>query len=250
MNQVYSIPEVKEFVDDDELEKFQIEFNKVASDSRINKNGKVEADFFQELDLGLDEDRDGNLEESPDRRFFKLGTEDLPLENIKWEGKIKVNARSIISPNPELERQRKLELFNITLPIIQQMQTALTGGVDKDGNPIQPDTDLALALYKPTKEILEIQDEKPKDWLPDKVIALAENPELKAAEDKAQQEEQNPLFIDQNEVGLGGNPGIPGDTKSPQQQGQEAETVVPPSEVTNQERDVLRGFNKAANNLT
>jgi len=227
MNQIYSIPEVKEFANIKELREYEKENGKeaqnVAGETGMfgQFNGKVEGEFFQEIDLGLEENRDGVLEESPNRRFFKIGSDKFPLEKIKWEGKIHIKARSIVSPNPELERQRKLELFNLIFPAVSSMAQLMQAG----------DIDTALALYKPVNEILEIQDEEPMKWLPDKLVELAENPELLAEMKKAKAKAENPLFIKPGQGGQGG-----GGAEVPQG---ETETVAPRSEVSNPLRDML-----------
>lgn len=229
-NQIFSIPEIKKFINEDELSKFEIENNKVADNFEFTENkfdeegkniGGVEAEFLPELDLGLDEDRDGVLEESPKRRFFQLGRKgNLPLENIKWEGKISIKARSIVSPNPELEKQRKLELFNLILPVVQLMTQFMSAG----------DIKSALALYKPVNEILEINEEKPQDWLPDDLVLLAENPELASQATKDAEKVKDPLFVNPEEEAQvekqgGGKPS--------------ANTVVPRSEVSNPLRKII-----------
>lgn len=227
MNQIYSIPEVKEFADMRELEEYEKEIGKKASgvygevDEAGQFGGKVEGEFLPELDLGLEEDREGVLEESAERRFFQLGSDKLPLESIKWEGKIHIKARSIVSPNPELERQRKLELFNLVFPAVQMIVQYMGMG----------DIESALALYKPVKEILEIQDEEPNDWLPTKLVEYSENPEMLAEMQKAKQKEESPLFIKE------GQQTPPGGSQGQSQAS--GQTVVPRSEVSNPMRDII-----------
>lgn len=226
MKQIYSIPEVKEFVNLRELEDYEeeqgITAESVSGETGLlgGFNGKVEGEFLPQLDLGLGEDRDGILEESPERRFFQLGKEgNLPLEALRWEGKISIKARSVVSPSPELEKQSKLELYNLVFPAVQAMAQAMSLG----------ETDMALALYKPVNEILEIHDEEPIDWLPDKLVELAESPELREATEKAQQKAQNPLFVKPGQEGQGGG----------QPQGGSAQSIAPRNEVTNPLRKML-----------
>jgi len=68
----------------------------------------------------------------------------------------------------ELEKQRKLELFNILIPILP-------------GDP--------SLFAKPVKQILSINDEDLEDWLPDAWIQFLESGNNPVAE---------PLFIDVN----------------------------------------------------
>jgi hypothetical protein len=227
-NQIYSIPEVKKFLNVKEMEEFEKENNIVRDNVKPIENkfneageniGKVEAQYYPKLDLGLDEDNEGYLIESPDRRFFQLGSGDgqLGLDALKWEGKIVVKALSIISPNPEIEKQRKLELFNVISPVVYQMSSLINQQVDpKTGQMFTPKggLEVALDLYRPVKQILDIQDEKPENWLPKKLIDMSENPELLqeeqakvAAEEKAKENAANPLFVDQNKIEEGGASG-------------------------------------------
>ena len=249
MNQVYSIPEMQDFIDQKELDAFILETEKTPSNVQVKKGGKVEAQFLPTIDLSLAEDKEGILIESPDRRFFQLG-KDLQLSEIKWEGKISIKAKSIISPNPEIERQRKLEVFNVVSPQVQIMASLMYQHVDiKTGQAYTPEggRDVALAMYPGIKQILDIQDEKAEDWLPNDIVELAENPdklaEVKTAE-QAQQKAQdannpaNALFLPQASVDSTNKGNVPGgtlmnnapDTASP---------VVAPSSISSPVKDMM-----------
>ena len=257
-NQVYSIPEIKQFVSEDELRKYEKENGVVSDNAKSEGNvevgepsGKVEAQFYKTLDLGLDEDKKGILIESSGRRFFQLGEGEgrIGLSNLKWEGKIVIKAQSIISPNPEIERQRKLELFNVVSPVVYQMSSLINQQVDpKTGQMFTPPggMEVALDLYNPVKQILEIQDEKPENWLPKKLVEMAENSELlqqeqvkMQAKEKAKQDAQNPLFTDEATLKAQkeGGQGLP-------QQGQgitspSNASVVAPSSIENPVSDMM-----------
>lgn len=232
-NQVYSVPEIKKFANSKELLAFEEENNKKASTLRNLPNGEIEGEYYSDIDLGLEQDRDGSLVESPERRFFKMGSEDFPLENIKWDGKITIKAKSIISPNPELEKQRKLELFNVVSPVVQQMASLWYQHVDpKTGEMYTPEggKEVAIALYHPLYEILDINEEKPENWVFDDLLKAVNNPEIleKEKEEMAQAEQQKPensLFVDQNSIEQGGMPGMPAKPSS--------NTVVAPSDISN-----------------
>ena len=232
-NQVYSVPEIKKFANSKELLAFEEENNKKASTLRNLPNGEIEGEYYSDIDLGLEQDRDGSLVESPERRFFKMGSEDFPLENIKWDGKITIKAKSIISPNPELEKQRKLELFNVVSPVVQQMASLWYQHVDpKTGEMYTPDggKEVAIALYHPLYEILDINEEKPENWVFDDLLQAVNNPEIleKEKEEMAQAEQQKPensLFVDQNSIEQGEMPGMPAKPSS--------NTVVAPSDISN-----------------
>src|SRR3990167_10958871 len=171
------------------------------------------------------EDREGVLVESKENRFFNVGT-DIPLSALDWDGMIEVKMDSMLSPTPELERQRKLELFNLLQPVIAQIAMA-----------IKTDVDVAIALGKPAIQILEIQNEKPKLWLPDELILAMEDPEAYKAElqQKMMMEqggmgattgtEEQPLFVPK--TGGGGSP-----------------TVVPQNEISNPVRKTMGEMSK------
>lgn len=189
-NQVYSLPEIMEFADEKQLQEFMAETGRSWETLMARPDGSVSADFPRSLDLSLDEDREGNLVESPEDRFFVVG-EDIPRGSLKWRGRVTVKASSIVAPSQELDRQRKLELYNLVMPVVTQIAQALS----------MAQFSVALAMAKPVAEILEIQDEKPENWLPDEVVAMLGNPELaKAAEAqaKAAMAAEEPLMVDPN----------------------------------------------------
>lgn len=228
-NQMYSLPEVMDFTDEKQLAEFMSETGRDFEEARIQPDGKISADFPRSLDLSLEEDREGNLIESPDQRFFVIG-QDVAKKAIKWKGRVTVKATSIVSPSPELERQRKLELYNIVTPIVQAITQALAQGM----------YNMALGMSKPVVQILEIQDEKPEDWLPDEVVQMLNNPDLaKTAEAnmKVQQAGDQPLLIDPNappEQVAGSAPGStpgqsPGLPQTPSEKGPSINPVSPSS---------------------
>lgn len=67
-------------------------------------------------------------------------------ESIRWRGDITFTADAILASNKELNRQMKLDMINLLLPLLSQ--------------------DPAL-MKKPAMEMLELYDETPEDWLPD-----------------------------------------------------------------------------------
>lgn len=245
MQQVYSTPEVMEFATAEELQSFLQDSGKqpiethVEVDDATGQPKKYFADFLPVLDLGLDQNNEGNLIESPENRFFRLGV-DIKTTDIKWEGKINVQPQSIISPSVELEKQRKTELYNLVTPTVQLMAQSMLGG--------QPQ--IALALYKPTEQILEINDEKPENWLPDDVVQMARDPQKWFADQAAAQAQaaqatadQQSLFVDPNappadaaaQAGAqaGAQGAAPGNTPAAGQ------TIVPRDQVSNPVRDSL-----------
>jgi len=241
-NQVYSIPEIQKFANGKELLEYEEENNKKASKiNPVEGTEEIEAEFLPEMDLGLEEDRDGVLIESKESRFFKIGSEEFPLESIKWEGKITIKARSVVSPNPELERQMKSELYNIVSPVVAQMSSLWYKHLDPEtGEMYTPDSgkEMALALYKPLTEILKIHNEKPENWIFEEIILYSENPEMleKEKEAMAQAEAakpENDLFVDQASLEPEAEGGMGRGVK------QAPNSVVAPSSLTNPLKQVM-----------
>jgi len=191
MKQIYSIPEIKKFANAEEIQAYVDETGKLAQNvlplktDEMGQPIEMQADFFPQLEMAL-EDRDGVLVESKENRFFNVGA-DLDLNLLDWEGMIEVKHDSMLSPTPELERQRKLELYNLIAPAIAQIVLA-----------IKTDVDTALALTKPVIQILESQNEKPKLWLPDEVVKAMEDPEAYKAQLLIQQQEQ--MMMEQQHI--------------------------------------------------
>lgn len=210
-NQMYSLPEIMEFESIEDLQEFMDENDSKPDQTEVDeKTGKITADFPRRLEMHLDEDREGNLIESPESRIFTVGQE-VEKKSIKWKGKVIISAKSIFASSPELDRQRKLELFNIVTPVVQMMAGALAQG----------QFSVALAMAKPVTQILEVQDEDPKQWLPDEVNQMIENPALaKEAENamkmKAMQDSMGgPLFVSPEEAKAGSKPARGGAPTSP-----------------------------------
>ena len=245
MKQVYSIPEVKRFVNEDELIKYEKETGKKSATIVADpETGEVEADYYRQFEMGLDKDRENNLVESPESRFFTLG-EDIELDVLNWEGIISIKAQSMISPSSELERQRKLELFNLIFPVVQQMTQMMQGGMNPEtGQPTPPDYEAVLGMYKPLAQVLESQNEKPENWIPDAVLELVEDPEGYMQESEEAAAAEQPQMPEGAEAMMGGEEGAPQEApplfvdqpSAPADQGQ---TVVPPSQVSNPARGAV-----------
>lgn len=249
-NMIYSLPEVMEFLSQDELDDYMKETEREPT-RVVPSGGGLKADFPRVLDLSLDTDRDGTLIESPEARFFIVGGEGedgLEKRSLNWKGQIVVNPQSIVAASQELDRQRKLELFNLVYPTVQAISVALT----------QAQFQVATDLAKPVVQILEIQDEDPADWLPDQVVKFLNDPALIEQATQAAQQQQmaahaeaekaqddaQPLFVDQNDPDAqpgaqsapasGGAPtAVPPTPTSPQDQGPETATVVPKDQIRN-----------------
>ena len=189
--QTLSIPEVKEFTDERELLAYEKEsgLNKFSSTPVNDDQGRqtgLQATFHPQVPLNLDYDKQEQLIESKEARFFQ-SENDIPASQLKWKGMIKVSPRSILVPSMELEKQRKAMLFDSIAPFLPQ--------------------DPAIYL-RPVEQILKVNDENLEDWLPDSWIQFKEsggqiNPVAEQAAAEAQGEQ--PLFVKEGEQS-GGQP--------------------------------------------
>ena len=151
MSQIYSTPEVKDFTDEQKLKDYEeaegVQHHQLFLTETNPETGLPEglqATFMPELSLHL-EDRSGQLFESKESRFFQVG-KDIKENDLKWRGIIRVLPKSLLSPSAELEKQRKLELFNIIAPLLPTS---------------------AEIFGKAVRQIIKINEEDPEDWLPD-----------------------------------------------------------------------------------
>jgi len=197
LGQTLSIPEVREFTDENELAAYELEtgINRFEIAEKYDEIGNVTgvaASFYPEIPLKMEQKED-QLVESKENRFFQLG-KDIQPEQLKWKGIITVEPRSILTPSVEIEKQRKLELFNVIVPTLQ-------------GSP--------ELFAKPIKQILKVNEEDLSDWLPDTWIQYLETGELPM--------QPQPLFMPTEGETMQGEQGVGQKT---------AQTVVPRGEVT------------------
>jgi hypothetical protein len=160
MGQIYSTPEVKQFVDTNEIKAYEQEMGLAAVETTAlggvdsmtgQAVGPFETSFLPEISLPLEKQGEKLIESRTDR-FFKIGT-DIPTDDLKWKGIFKVMPRSIVSSSVELEKQGKTELFSILVPLL-----------------IQPPE-----LYaKACQQIIRVREEDPQNWLPDLWIQFLE----------------------------------------------------------------------------
>ena len=158
--QTLSTPEVKEFADENELMAYEKEtgINSFEMSPNFDEEGtqtSITATYLPEIALNL-EPKDDQLIESKENRFFQIG-KDIQPQQLKWRGIITVEPRSILVPSVEIEKQRKGELFNVVVPVLQ-------------GPP--------ELFARPVQQILKINEEDLEDWLPDSWIQYLETGEL------------------------------------------------------------------------
>jgi hypothetical protein len=177
MKQIYSTPEVLEFVDREDLaaslEEMGMDKEDIATylqefdDPRTNGTlmyqtpgetdtetgevtpGKNRANVYKEIPARLKKGDRDELIESDDRRFFRFGL-DLDMGHLDFRGIIRINPQSILRPSKELSKRNDLDLFNLVFPSIQAMAA----------NP-----SLVPALMPPIKQIIAAYDKDPKDWI-------------------------------------------------------------------------------------
>lgn len=185
MSQLYTIPTVREFTNEQELLNYEKEnqtqhselFQENSTD--IDPEPKISATYLPQLALHL-EDNKGQLVESKESKFYQIGQKDgqIKPEHLKWKGIFKVIPRSIIDSSQTLVRQTKLELANMLIPIFS----------NPEAMPL---------LAKIARQMVRVVEEDEQDWLPDQWIKFLDNPE---------QEQKPKSPLEQILAGAGGAP--------------------------------------------
>ena len=151
---LYSIPETYEITDPALIEAYLKEiqsdpqlYERESVESGVDELGqpivsdKFTAKVFPEFPLNLEDDKDGNLIETKDTRFFRLKP-----SSLTWEGIINIESQSVLTPSRELSKTLSLELYNMLIPLL-----------------VQPPEVYA----KVAKSLCKLYDIDPKDVLPD-----------------------------------------------------------------------------------
>ncbi len=183
MKQVYSTPEVKEFADMEEITAYEQSMGVTRNETFQNTDpatgepsGPITATYLPELSLHL-EDKDGKLFESEKSKFFQVG-KDIKPEQLNWKGIFKVIPRSIVGTSEVILKQTKTELANLLIPLF-----------------VQPPE----LVKKAAMQLLKVNEEDPRDWLPDSWLqektpkqVQAEQPLFTPADGSAPQPEGAP----------------------------------------------------------
>jgi hypothetical protein len=185
--QILSTPEIKEFADPFEIQMYEMEngvkrqeVNPLGGlDEMGAPMGPYQTSFLPEIGLPL-EKKDGKLMESKSDQFFTIGT-DIKPDQLKWKGIFKVIPKSIVASSVELDKQRKMELFNIMVPLL--------------GQPPE-------LFAKPIKQLLKVNEEQAQDWLPDMWVEYLKQDAMS-------------LFIKPPMQMMGQQPGMPGMGQQP-----------------------------------
>lgn len=167
MSQVYAIPTVVDFATEEEMRRFekeeQIEHSQLfapqEADGELGQSRQ--AHYLPQLALHL-EDREGELKEGKESKFYQVG-KDIEPNDMKWRGIFKVIPNSAMDSSMTVIKATKMEMFNVLMPLFQ----------------FPPEL-----VAKAAEQICEVNEEDPKDWLPDSWIQYLEglnNPEAQAA---------------------------------------------------------------------
>lgn len=167
MQLIYSIPEVKTVSDPKLIERY---INEVQGDTSLfkhNDDGSMDAYLYPEFQMNIEEDENGNLIETEETRFFRIKPKFL-----KWNGIVNIESQSVLTPSKQIDKALDLEMWNILLPLL-----------------VQPPQ-----LYaKAAKNIVRLYDKDPEEVLPDSWLVTPE-------EMQAQQQQNEPLFIKQEDL--------------------------------------------------
>lgn len=172
MSQIYSVATVKEFTDINELQDYNKEnsvnhyrlFGEEQSDGSFK--GPYEAHYLPELALHL-ENGEGQLKRSKDSKFFQVGDSEgqIKPKDLKWRGIFKTRPRSIIDSSQELSKASKMELYNVLGPILEKPPEIYA---------------------RSAEQLCKINEEDPKDWLPDAFLQYLKDPQAYAQQQAAQ----------------------------------------------------------------
>lgn len=232
MQLIYSVPETYQIADpyliEDYLKEIEGDKDLYERTSEVNpETGEMIDNFtakvYPEFPMNLDEDREGNLVESEDTKFFRVKP-----DKLTWEGVITIKAQSLLSPSKQVDKALELELYNMLIPLMQsisqermmRLQAGLPTGLDD------------LTNGKTAKEIIALYDKDPRDIFPDEWL----------------KEQEQPLFVPQGAP----QPRQPGTGQPSAPQTPQAETLVGsvqppknptslPSQVTSQTAAPFRG---------
>ena len=201
MGQVYSTPMVVDFTDEDELLAFEKEngidhmqgklFGTPQDDGTIA--GPYRAHYLPQLALHL-EDHDGKLIKSKDSKFFDVG-KDIQPNQLKGLGQrknmmFKVIPRSLVDTNEDIAKAVKTEMFGQLVPLLSMPPEIAS---------------------KPAQQLIKMNEEDPKDWLPDSFIQyLAQGPAQTPGAPGQPTPPGTPTAGAPGAPGLPGQPGAPG----------------------------------------
>ena len=151
MRMIYSVPKVYTILESQLITEYTAAVNNDKDRYFVDEKGQFNALKYREFQLNLEANSEGEFKPTKDKNFLMVKP-----HYLDWEGEIVIRIESMIEMSKPLERQQKLEMSNLLLPIIYQ-------GI---ANPMA-----IPVLIKPAKQILEIYDEDVADWLPEEWLA-------------------------------------------------------------------------------
>lgn len=166
MSQLYSVPTVKEFVNEREMlayeQENEIDHSELFQTS--NEDGTDEpaitATYHPQLALHL-EDKEGKMIQGKESKFFQVGHKNGQIKPsmLKWKGIFKVLPRSIVDSSQTLAKATKMELTNMLIPVLSS-----------------PNPNAMQLLAKLAKQMVKLVEEDETDWLPDTWLQFLEQP--------------------------------------------------------------------------
>ena len=151
MKMVYAVPKVYAILEPELITQYVANVEDDKERYFVDENGVFNALKYREFQLNLERNQDGIFEGAEKKQFFMVKPSWLD-----WDGEITIRSESIIEASKPLERENKLQMSNIIIPLMGQMAA----------NPALVDV-----YMKPVKQVLKIYDENPKEWLPDAWLA-------------------------------------------------------------------------------
>lgn len=156
MKMIYSVPKVYTFTDPELVKEYVASVNADPQRYFMDEQGNFNALKYREFQLSIEQNEEGMFDASEKKSFLMVKPDWL-----EWEGEITIKVESMLEVNEPLERQMKLEMSNIILPLIAQVAQA---------------PQLLNVYIKPLKQILKTYNENPKDWLPQEWLMASQAP--------------------------------------------------------------------------
>ena len=152
MRMIYSVPKVYSITEPELITEYIASVNDDKDRYFVDQaTGVFNATKYREFQLNLETSPTGEFQPTEKKQFLMAKPQWLD-----WEGEITIRIETMIEMSKPLERQQKLEMSNIILPLILQGAA----------NPA-----LVPIVIKPIKQIVKLYDEDPKDWVPEEWLS-------------------------------------------------------------------------------
>lgn len=150
MQMVYSVPKVFSFTDPELIKEYIAQVEDDKDRYFVDINGVFNAIKYREFQLNLEKSPTGLFQKSEQKSFWMVKP-----SLLDWQGDITIKVESMVEMSKPLERQMKLEMSNLLLPLIEKMSLSPS---------------LVPVLIKPVKQILKLYEEDPTKWLADEFL--------------------------------------------------------------------------------